>query len=120
MFHNLKVGIDQRIARGLKELRRRIRLANLPSSQLDETLNLATWNIREFGKKERRPESIHYIAEILGQFDLIAVVELRDNLGDLEKVIRILGPYWRIVFSDYINDPAGNHERIGYLYDKRA
>jgi len=27
--------------------------------------------------------AIHYIAEILGQFDLIAIVELRDNLEDL-------------------------------------
>ena len=112
--------ISPEIARGLKELRKRIEAAKIPSSKLDETLNLATWNIREFGKVPRLDASIHYIAEILGQFDLIAVVEVRDNLSELAEVLRILGPYWRAVFSDYITDAGGNRERIAYVYDKRA
>mgnify|MGYP001591023797 CR=1 FL=1 len=112
--------VSPEIAQGLKILRERIAAAKVPSSKLDETLNLATWNIREFGKKPRRDASIHYIAEILGQFDLIAVVEVRDNLDDLRKVLGILGPYWRAVFSDYITDAGGNRERIAYVYDKRA
>ena len=45
---------------------------------------MATWNIREFGRRKRMAASIHYIAEILNQFDLIAVTEVRDNLKDLE------------------------------------
>ncbi len=112
--------ISKPIADGLIELRQRIEKGGIPSSKLDETLNLATWNIREFGKKARSEAAIHYIAEILGQFDLIGVVELRDNLSDLEKVLRILGPYWRAVYSDMIPDPGGNRERIAYVYDKRA
>jgi hypothetical protein len=79
---------------GRHQLGMRIAAANVPSSKLDETLNVAVWNIREFGKKPRLPESIHYIAEILGQFDLIALVELRDDLSDLGKVLPILGPSW--------------------------
>jgi endonuclease/exonuclease/phosphatase family metal-dependent hydrolase len=112
--------ITNEIAKGLVELRRRIAAAKIPSSKLDETLNIATWNIREFGRRRRKDASIHYIAEILGQFDLIAVVELRDNLEDLERTLRILGPYWKAVFSDPIPDPAGNSERLGFIYDKRA
>lgn len=108
------------IARGLKELKRRIKKAKIPSSKLDESINIATWNIREFGKKARKKASIHYIAEILGQFDLVAITELRDNLSDFNKVIKILGPYWRAVYSDYITDAGGNRERMAYLYDKRA
>ena len=73
-----------------------------------------------FGKKARSEAAIHYIAEILGQFDLIGIVELRDNLADLDKVLHILGPYWRAVYSDMIPDPGGNRERIAYIYDKRA
>lgn len=42
--------IDANTAQGLKELRRRIAACNIPSSKLDETLLLATWNIRDFGK----------------------------------------------------------------------
>lgn len=112
------------IARGLKILRRRIDDADIPSSRLDESINIATWNIREFGRKRngafRSEAAIHYIAEILGQFDLIAVIELRDNLGDLERAMRILGPYWKVLFSDYNADPQGNRERIAFLYDERA
>jgi hypothetical protein len=107
------------IADGLIELRRRIGLARIPSSKLDESLNVAVWNIREFGKKARLDASIYYIAEILSNFDLVALVELRDNLADLKRVIDLLGPYWRVVFSDTIADAGGNHERVGYLYDKR-
>jgi len=117
MFHG---NLDAETANGLRELRKRIDAANIPSSRLDETIILATWNIREFGKKKRSAAGIHYIAEILGQFDLIAVTELRDNLGDLKRVMEILGPYWNVVFSDFNSDARGNRERVGYLFDKRA
>ena len=78
---------------------------NIPSSKLDESINVAVWNIREFGKVRRTDAAIHYIAEILGQFDLIALVELRDNLEDLGKVLPILGPSWDVVYSDF-RDPT--------------
>lgn len=121
MFHGK---ISPEIARGLKELRKRIKDAKIEPSKLDKTLNIATWNIREFGRMRRRKRrseaAIHYIAEILSQFDLIAIVELRDDLTDLQRVMKILGPYWRVVFSDFNTDRAGNRERIAYLYDKRV
>lgn len=117
MFHGK---IPVQVAKGLKELKARIDAANIPSSKLDETLNLATWNIREFGKRRRSEAAIHYIAEIIGQFDLVSVVELRDDLTDLGRVLPILGPYWRAVYSDLIPDVGGNRERIGFLYDERA
>jgi endonuclease/exonuclease/phosphatase family metal-dependent hydrolase len=117
MFHGK---IDKQTAKGLVELRKRIDAAKIPSSKLDETLTIATWNIREFGKKARSESAIHYIAEIIGQFDLVSVVELRDDLTDLRRVLDILGPYWRAVYSDMIPDAGGNRERIGFVYDKRA
>jgi endonuclease/exonuclease/phosphatase family metal-dependent hydrolase len=112
--------LDKATARGLRELRKRIDDANIPSSKLDESINLATWNVRAFGAKPRLKASLHYVAEILGQFDLIAVTEVRDNLSDLNEVLGYLGPYWRTVFSDFIRDAGGNKERIAYVYDKRA
>ena len=63
---------------------------------------------------------MHYIAEILGQFDLIGVVELRDDVTEAAQVLRYLGPYWDVVYSDYIEDHGGNRERVGYVYDRRA
>jgi hypothetical protein len=112
--------VSPEIAQGLLALKTRIEAAKIPSSKIDESINIATWNIREFGKKRRKEASIHYIAEILGQFDLIGVVEFRDNLADLGRVLEILGPYWRAVYSDMIPDAGGNRERVAYLFDKRA
>jgi endonuclease/exonuclease/phosphatase family metal-dependent hydrolase len=106
-------------AAGLLELRKRIAQAAIPSSRLDESLNVATWNLREFGKKPRLEPSIYYIAEVLNQFDLIALTELRDNLDDLQRVMARLGPNWEVVFSDFTMDAGGNRERIGYLFDTR-
>jgi hypothetical protein len=112
--------ISADIAQGLKVLGERLADAKVPSSKLDETLNVATWNIREFGKKRRLDASVHYVAEVLGMFDLISIVELRDNLSDLKRVLDILGPYWKAVFSDFNTDAGGNRERIAYVYDERA
>lgn len=117
MFHG---NVSLEIAEGLKLLRKRIETAGIPPSKLDETLNVATWNIREFGKKKRTEAAIHYIAEIIGQFDLVGIVELRDNLDDLNRILPILGPYWDVVYSDAILDAGGNRERICYIFDSRA
>lgn len=112
--------VTPEIAKGLLALKKRIKAAKVPSSKLDETINVAVWNIREFGKKPRTDAAIHYIAEILGQFDLIALVELRDDLKDLGRTLTYLGSSWDIVYSDWIEDDGGNAERTGFLYDKRA
>lgn len=117
MFHG---NVSLEIAEGLTLLRKRIAAAEIPPSKLDETLNIATWNVREFGKKARSEAAIHYIAEIIGQFDLVGLVEVRDNLSDLNRLLPILGPYWDTVYSDIIPDAGGNRERICYLFDSRA
>ena len=112
--------ITPEIAQGLIALRKRIVAAKIPPSKLDETINVAIWNIREFGRKKRTTAAIHYLAEILGQFDLVALVELRDDLTDLGRVLPILGASWDVVYSDWIEDSGGNRERTGFLYDRRA
>ena len=112
--------VSAEVAAGLLALKKRIDAAKIPSSKLDETINVAVWNIREFGKKRRKAAALHYIAEILGQFDLIALVELRDNLEDFGRVCQILGPSWDLVYSDWMSDDGGNRERTGFLFDRRA
>jgi hypothetical protein len=114
--------LEPDIVAGLKELQRRIAAHKLPASSLDKTLKIATWNIREFGNpaRPRTKKSLCYIAEILLEFDLIGVVELRDNVNEIAEVLKLLGPSWAIIYSDYIEDHGGNHERIGYIHDRRA
>ncbi|MGH9510442.1 MAG: endonuclease/exonuclease/phosphatase family protein [Terriglobales bacterium] len=112
--------IDAETAKGLKALRQRIEASKVPSSKLDESILVASWNIREFGRKKRTQKAIHYIAEVLSYFDLISVQEVRADLGDLGRVLELLPNYWRAVFSDVTEGSRGNEERIAYLYDKRA
>lgn len=112
--------VSPEIAQGLLALKKRIESANVASSRLDESINVAVWNIREFGKAPRTEAALHYIAELLGQFDLVALVELRDNLADLGSVLPILGPSWQVIYSDSIADSGGNKERAAFLFDARA
>ena len=112
--------VSSQIAQGLLALKTRIAAAKIPPSKLDETINVAVWNIREFGKVRRTEAAIHYIAEILGQFDLVALVELRSDLTDLGRVLPILGPSWDVVYSDWLDDDGGNKERVALLFDSRA
>ena len=55
--------------------------------------------------------AIHYIAEILGQFDLVALVELRSDLTDLGRVLPILGQYWDVVYTDWQEDDVWAYVR---------
>jgi endonuclease/exonuclease/phosphatase family metal-dependent hydrolase len=111
--------VSPEIAAGLLALKKRIDAAKIPSSKLDETVNVAVWNIREFGRVART-KALHYIAEIIGQFDLVAIVELRNDLSDLSEVMRYLGDSWKVVFSDWSDDRGGNDERTAFLFDRRA
>ena len=65
--------VTPEIAQGLLALRKRIAAAKIPPSKVDETINVAVWNVREFGKSRRSEAAVHYIAEMLGQFDLVAL-----------------------------------------------
>jgi endonuclease/exonuclease/phosphatase family metal-dependent hydrolase len=112
--------VSPEIAAGLLALKERIDAAKIPPSKLDESVNVAVWNIREFGRVKRTDAAIHYIAEIIGQFDLVAIVELRNNLEDLGRVMDYLGDSWKVVFSDWTDDRGGNDERTAFLYDRRA
>lgn len=114
--------IDRETAVGLKELRRRLEVESnrVPPSILDETMNLGTWNIREFGRRKRQEKSLHYIAEVIGRFDLVALTEVRRDLSELLRVMEFLPPFWDFITSDYGGDRAANKERVAYVFDRRV
>ena len=60
----------------------------IPQKTANNTLLLATWNIREFGDN-RKTESLYYIAEIISRFDLVAIQEVAGNKKGLEKVMAL-------------------------------
>ena len=59
---------------------------DIPARTFQDTLLLATWNIREFDSPAyglRIEEAYYYIAEIIARFDLIAIQEVRRDLQAL-------------------------------------
>ncbi len=96
----------------------------IPKKDLDEHLLLATWNIRDLGKNgakhgRRTIEDLFYIAEIIANFDLVAIQEVND-LDDWETVMDILGKDWDYIATDVSEwKDGGNGERMTFVYDKR-
>jgi len=101
----------KRAADGLLRLRNRLK-RDLPPRTVSETLLLATWNLREFGRNQkygsRLPESLQYIAEIVSRFDLVAIQEVHQNLHDLKRLMRILGDWWSYIVTDVTPGRSGN------------
>ena len=89
----------------------------IPAKTATDTLLLATWNIREFGDN-RRAESLHYIAEIISRFDLIAVQEVASDLGGLQKLVALLGHNWDYIVTDSTDGTAGGGERMAFIFDR--
>ena len=114
-----------RTVAGLQRLRAQLR-ESVPRRTLNETLLLATWNIRDLGNENKRStqqpgprldESYYYIAEIISAFDLVAVQEV-NSLEALQRVMRILGSTWDYITTDAMQG-AGNQERLTFIYDTR-
>ena len=87
----------------LIELRGEFEAQGLPQRNLESTLLIATWNLREFDSASygsRTDESIQYIAEIVSRFDVVAVQEVRKSLDGLDRLMRVLGSYWNYLVSD--------------------
>jgi len=114
-------GEDRWTAVGLLRLRKALQKA-VPPKRLDSRLLLATWNIREFGGskfKGRTQEALFYLAEVISAFDLVAVQEVRSNLGDFNRLMNLLGSWWRYLLTDVTLGQRGNQERLAFLYDSR-
>jgi hypothetical protein len=114
----------QRIVGNLQRLMTQLD-RDVPDKDSERNLLLATWNIRDFGKTNRRgfgprlPETHFYIAEILSRFDFVAVQEVNE-LDEWRTVMDILGPDWDFIATDVTDTKlGGNGERLLYLYDRR-
>jgi endonuclease/exonuclease/phosphatase family metal-dependent hydrolase len=110
----------RRIAAGL--LRLRDRLDAIPVRTREETLLLATWNIREFDSTKyglRTDDAFFYLAEIVSRFDLVAIQEVRSDLSALERLQRQLGWWWKYLVTDVTEGARGNRERMAFLFDGR-
>ena len=123
-YYTIKSGdpSQRRAAENLLKLKKAFAKEGIPERTVDETLLLATWNIREFDSTKygvRKEESLFYIAEIISRFDLVAVQEVRSDLTALKKLMKILGGWWKFIVTDVTAGSRGNSERMAFLYNTK-
>lgn len=111
----------QRCAERLLVLRQG--MAEVRAQRSDDSLLLATWNIRDFDDNKfkfgpRKLESFYYLAEVISSFDLVAVQEVNRGLGPLRQLMAILGGGWDYIVTDATEGSGGNSERMAFLFDK--
>ncbi len=125
LLYKIKGGEHRiRAVKNLIQLRRQLD-ATVPAKDAEDSLLLATFNIRDLGKRNRRgwgkrlPESWFYLAEIISRFDFVAVQEVNE-LKEWHHIMDILGRDWDYIATDE-TDPqlGGNGERMTFVYDKR-
>jgi hypothetical protein len=113
----------KRTITGLKALRTALSTHFKESGDRARTLRIGTWNLREFGgskfggRKEYEP--LFYMAEIISNFDIAAIQEVRGNLAEFQRLRSILGPDWDYLATDVTDGDAGNGERMVFLYNRR-
>jgi endonuclease/exonuclease/phosphatase family metal-dependent hydrolase len=114
----------KRTAEGLLRLKAGMEdpVKGVPDHALDDRALIATWNIREFDSSKggkRGIEPLLYIAQIISAFDVVAVQEVREDLGPLNRLLRYLGDWWHVLVTDVTRGKSGNFERLAFLYDTR-
>lgn len=112
---------QRRISAKLLTLRAQLD-AQIPSRNIDRSLLLATWNIREFDSDKygfRTEESMLYLAEIISRFDVVALQEVREDLSALNRLKELLGSWWHFIYTDVTEGNKGNRERMAFLFDSR-
>jgi len=105
-----------RIAKKLLLLRAQLD-RQIPPKTAEDTLLLATWNIRKFGDN-RRTESLYYLAEIISRFDLVTVQEVLPDLAGLHGLVALLGGNWDYIVTDSTDGISGGGERMAFIFDK--
>jgi hypothetical protein len=112
-------------------LRRRIEKSHIPVKRIDQNLIIGTWNIRGFGRINKKWEensgdpkrnlrAMAYIAEIIRQYDVIAIQEVKADTSGIRMLLtEFLGSNWGLIMSDVSAGTGGNTERLSFIFDKR-
>lgn len=112
----------KRTIAGLRRLRAGLALHFPADTDRMATVRIGTWNIREFGNTKYGGrdtyEPLYYMAEIISNFDIAAIQEVRDNMREFLELRGILGPEWDYIATDVTDGGAGNGERMVFLFNR--
>jgi endonuclease/exonuclease/phosphatase family metal-dependent hydrolase len=119
------------VVEDIVRLRRRIEASGLPPKIVDSNLLIGSWNLRNFGgvyqdwmensgSPKRNLRGMAYIAEVVKNFDVIAIQEVKSDTFGLRMLLDdFLGSQWGLILSDVSAGSKGNSERLAFIYDKR-
>lgn len=114
--------LRKRTIAGLKALRTALAAHFPANTDRTRTVRIGTWNIREFGNTKyggrNTYEPLYYMAEIISNFDIAAIQEVRGDMREFLQLLSILGPDWDYVATDVTDGAAGNGERMVFLFDR--
>ena len=84
------------------------------------SLLLGSFNIRKLGDaSKRRQATWDFLTRVCGQFDLMAIQEVQDDLEGLRRIMQGLGPGFELVVSDATGVFPGRDgmaERLAFIY----
>lgn len=86
-----------------------------------DTVNLVSWNIRDFGKTKNSAE-LENIAEIVRDTDILAIQEVVAGYGGAQAVAKLSdilnrkGAQWDYVISNPTNSPKYATERYAFIW----
>lgn len=118
------------VVEDVARLRRRIAASGLPGKITDGNLLIGTWNIRSFGKiypgweenpgsPKRNAHALALIVEIIRRMDVVAIQEVKRDLSGVRALLQWMGPQWGLIVTDVSLGPAGNAERLAFVFDRR-
>ncbi len=89
----------------MPELKRQLDLCGIPHEPEENTLRLATWNVRRLGSTEKPELALEYIAEVIRRFDLVTLCEVSQRNDDLKRLMEFLGETWSVAHPSEPSDP---------------
>ena len=87
--------------------------------RIDEALiRVAFWNVRNLSSTSRDAAEIDEIAQVVSQFDLVAVAEVDDTMvvGSIVDALGAAGVPWRSVTSDRVGNSPSSSEHYAFVY----
>lgn len=87
-----------------------------------QNVSLCSWNLQNFGKS-KGDEKIAYIAQVVREFDIIALQEVVAGHGGSQAVARLadelnrLGNQWDYVVSDPTSGMGSSRERYAFIWN---
>jgi len=113
--------LRKRTIAGIRRLRTALAMHFPKENDRTATVRIGTWNIREFGNTKYGGrdtyEPLYYMAEVISNFDIVALQEVRDDMREFHQLLRILGPDWDYLATDVTDGGAGNGERMVFAFN---